>query len=61
MTARIMERIEPILLSEKPDVILVQGDTNTVFACSLVASKLGIKVGHVEADCVRMTAPCLKR
>ncbi|MEK6874599.1 MAG: UDP-N-acetylglucosamine 2-epimerase (non-hydrolyzing) [Nanoarchaeota archaeon] len=49
MTARILERIEPILLSEKPDVVLVQGDTNTVLAAALTATKLNIKVGHVEA------------
>lgn len=48
-TGMMMEGIEKILIDEKPDIVLVQGDTNAVLAGSLVASKLHIAVGHVEA------------
>jgi UDP-N-acetylglucosamine 2-epimerase (non-hydrolysing) len=48
-TARILTGAEKILLESKPDIVLVQGDTNSVLAVALVASKLHIKVGHVEA------------
>jgi UDP-N-acetylglucosamine 2-epimerase (non-hydrolysing) len=48
-TGKIMEGIEKVIIKEKPDVVLVQGDTNTVLAGSLAASKVHIKVGHVEA------------
>jgi len=48
-TARIMIAIEPILLERKPDLVLVYGDVNSTIAAALVCSKLGIKVGHVEA------------
>jgi UDP-N-acetylglucosamine 2-epimerase (non-hydrolysing) len=48
-TGKIMVGIEKVILDEKPDVVLVQGDTNTVLAGSLAASKVNIKVGHVEA------------
>ncbi len=48
-TARIMIEFEKILNQEKPDLILVPGDVNSTLACSVVASKMGIRIGHVEA------------
>ena len=48
-TARIMERIEPILREQAPDWVIVYGDVNSTMAAALVASKLGIRLAHVEA------------
>ncbi len=48
-TAEIMKRFEPVVLEHKPDAVLVVGDVNSTIACALVASKLGVKVVHVEA------------
>ncbi|WP_342771242.1 MULTISPECIES: non-hydrolyzing UDP-N-acetylglucosamine 2-epimerase [unclassified Methanoculleus] len=48
-TAKIMTGIEDVLVKESPDIVLVQGDTNTVMAGALAAAKLHIRVGHVEA------------
>jgi len=48
-TAVMLDGIEEILSSERPDIILVQGDTNAVMAGALAASKMHIPVGHVES------------
>jgi UDP-N-acetylglucosamine 2-epimerase (non-hydrolysing) len=48
-TARVMERIEPVLEEERPDVLLVPGDVNSTLAATLVAAKLGIPIAHLES------------
>jgi UDP-N-acetylglucosamine 2-epimerase (non-hydrolysing) len=48
-TAHIMERIEPVLIAERPDWLVVYGDVNSTAAAALVAAKLGIRIAHVEA------------
>ena len=47
--AAIVSGLAPILERERPDVVLVEGDTNSVLAAGLAAHKSGIRVGHVEA------------
>ena len=48
-TAQVMIRFEPALLEFAPDWLIVVGDVNSTMACTLVASKLGVRVAHVEA------------
>ncbi|MDD2890471.1 MAG: UDP-N-acetylglucosamine 2-epimerase (non-hydrolyzing) [bacterium] len=48
-TGKMLIGIEKILIKEKPDIVLTEGDTNTVLAGNLVATKLHIKTGHIEA------------
>jgi len=48
-TALILQRIEPLLVERRPDVVLVVGDVNSTVACGLAAVKLGIRLAHVEA------------
>lgn len=49
ITTRALEGLDPVIEREKPDIILVQGDTTTVFAASLAAFYHKVAVGHVEA------------
>jgi len=49
ITAEGLKKMEGVLLKEKPEIVLVQGDTTTTFVASLAAYYLKIKIGHVEA------------
>ena len=49
LTSNVLLGLQPILEEEKPDIILVQGDTTTVFVASLAGFYLKIRIGHVEA------------
>jgi UDP-N-acetylglucosamine 2-epimerase (non-hydrolysing) len=48
-TARVMERLGPVLEEERPDVVLVPGDVNSTLAAALTATQAQIPVGHIEA------------
>ena len=48
-TAAVMSRFEPVLLAERPGLVLVVGDVNSTMACALVAAKLLVPLAHVEA------------
>ena len=49
MTGQMIEKIEEVALTENPDLIMVYGDTNSTLAGAIVASKLHIKLAHIEA------------
>ena len=48
-TARTMERLEPVLAAEQPDLVMVPGDVNSTLAATLTAVKMGIPVAHIES------------
>src|ERR1700760_2442548 len=48
-TARTMERLEPVIESEKPDLLVVPGDVNPTLAAVMTAAKMGVPVAHVAS------------
>ncbi len=48
-TAAVMQRLEPVVVEVQPDLVLTYGDVNSTLAAALVAAKLQMRVGHVEA------------
>jgi len=48
-TARVMERVEPVLEAERPDLVMVPGDVNSTLAVALVVAKMGIPLAHLES------------
>ena len=49
MTGQMIEKLEPILIKEKPDWVIIYGDTNSTLAGAITAKKLNIKIAHIEA------------
>ena len=49
ITSKILDKLDPVIKKEKPDMVLVHGDTTTTFAASLVAFYNQVSIGHVEA------------
>ncbi|QDU58500.1 non-hydrolyzing UDP-N-acetylglucosamine 2-epimerase [Aeoliella mucimassa] len=49
LTSRLVERFDEVLVADRPDLVLVQGDTTSVLSCALASFYRGIPVGHVEA------------
>ncbi len=47
--ASIMRELEPVILSEKPDLVMVVGDVNSTLAAAITANKMGVRIGHLES------------
>jgi UDP-N-acetylglucosamine 2-epimerase (non-hydrolysing) len=48
-TARVMERLEPVLAEERPDLVMVPGDVNSTMAAALTAAKMQVPIAHIES------------